>query len=54
MKFSFEECVSKIENNQVYTTEFVHKVIYQWVKQDKITPKTMNDLIIHFWKEMVY
>ena len=32
----------------------VEKIIYQWVKDDRISPKEMGELLIACYKKLVY
>lgn len=52
MKFSTDDCLEKLKKQTSY--DAVNKVIYGWVKTDKINPKTMAELIEWNFKSFRY
>ena len=55
MKFSeheMKEALQKIQSED--SMKSAEKLIYQWVKQDKISPAQMSDLLLNAYKMFGY
>jgi len=46
--FTFDEAVEKLKHKPNY--QDIYKIIFQWVKNSKINPDTMQKLIVYHWK----
>jgi hypothetical protein len=50
--YDMKEALLKIQSKD--SMQSAEKVIYQWVKEDKISPAQMSDLLITAYKKFVY